>query len=169
MLSKVIDTLIQMTVVLALYVPIIVGARWWGARKMRKALGAPFDASKCFCGKWRMPSALGIENDLPVRAETVDATDTRHRCRPLDRRANDQRRGTRGGVRVSEFTWERPAATSAPPCPHESVVYVRAGETGGDPDALRGSLIVGDAAAIDACGAIPPTTSRGAVRAGRSV
>jgi hypothetical protein len=62
MRHKALDTLVQMVVVLALYVPILFGARWWQRRKMRGVLSSlSGPRPKCMCGKWALPGSINVE------------------------------------------------------------------------------------------------------------
>ena len=63
MVDKIVTSLVQMVVVLALYAPIVVGLRWWQARKTRRMFAnipsPPSD--KCMCGKWVLPTTVNVE------------------------------------------------------------------------------------------------------------
>ena len=65
MFDKIVTSLVQMAVVLAIYVPILVGYRLWARWRMNRVI-APFTPGKCICGKWSMPTAIGAETDVTI-------------------------------------------------------------------------------------------------------
>lgn len=66
LLDKIVSTLVQLTVVLVLYVPVIIGYRLWARRRANRILGGPIKPGTCVCGKWEMPVGVGVEINLAV-------------------------------------------------------------------------------------------------------
>lgn len=77
MLDKIVTSLVQMGVVLALYVPILIAARYWQRRSVRRRIAFEatlFKQNKCLCGKWALPAGVGATT--PVMVDTVLAAPT---------------------------------------------------------------------------------------------